>query len=87
MGRGTQRSARAPVPPRERGQVEGLGAPGGTTSKRGVMLEFDGETAGAAIVAELQEKVGIWVWEGVREGPAMSKDKAPACNGRDGSYW
>ena len=62
--------------------MEGLGAPGGATSKRGVVLEFDGETAGAAVVAELRERVGICVWVGLRERPAMSEDKAPAWDGR-----
>ena len=78
---------RARAAPGERGQVEGLGAPGGATNERGVVLEFDGETAGAAVVAELRERVGICVWVRLREGPAMSEDKAPGCNGRDGSEW
>jgi hypothetical protein len=73
--------------PGERGQVESLVPPGGATSIRGVVLEFDDETAGACVVAELRERVGICVWVGLREGPAMSEDKAPACNGRDGSEW
>ena len=34
---------RARAAPGERGQVECLGTPGGVTSKRGVVLEFDGE--------------------------------------------
>jgi len=46
---------------RECGQVEGLWAPGGATGERGVVLELDDETAGAAVIAELREGVGLRV--------------------------
>lgn len=56
----------------ECGEVECLCAPRSGISKRRVVLEFDGEAAGAGIVAELWERVGISVWVGVHEWSAMS---------------
>jgi hypothetical protein len=43
--------------------------------------------AAVQVVAELRERVGICVWVGLHVGPAMSEDKAPACNVRHGSEW
>jgi hypothetical protein len=48
---------------RGRRQVEDLRAPGGATSERGVVLELDGEMAGAVVIAE-RGRVDLCVWVG-----------------------
>jgi hypothetical protein len=62
------------------GQVEGLSVPGGAAGERGVVLELDGYTAGAAVVAESRKRVGICIWVGLCQGATMPEDQAPAWN-------
>jgi hypothetical protein len=56
---------RARAAARDRGEVEGFGAPGGVAGIRGVMRELDGETPGAAVKVEVGERVRIGVWVGL----------------------
>jgi len=49
----------------ERGEVEYLGAPGGVVGECGVVLEFDGDAAVVAVVAEARERVRVCVWVGL----------------------
>jgi hypothetical protein len=76
---------RARVASRERMvRLKGLNPPGGATAtgQREVAPELDGEMAGAAVVAELRERVGQCVWVGLRQGAAMPEDEgALVCNG------
>ena len=46
-------------------EVEYLGAPGGAVGECGVVLEFDGDAAVVAVVAEPRERVRICVWVGL----------------------
>jgi hypothetical protein len=71
----------------ERSQVEGLSTPGGAAGKGGIVLELGGETAGAAVVVELRERVKIRVRVGLGQSVAMPEDKGTVCKGRDGSEW